>query len=81
MNSITEQMIEAFGIMLLGMGLVFVFLTLLILGIKLVAHKFAPQPIEHMAQAEQPDSTPTQGIDPLMVAVITSAIHQYRAKA
>lgn len=81
MNSISEQIIEALGIMLLGMGLVFVFLTVLILGIKLVAYKFAPQPIEHKALAEKSDKASAQGVDPLLVAVITSAIHQYRAKA
>ncbi len=81
MNSISEQIIEALGIMLLGMGLVFVFLAVLILGIKLVAYKFAPQPIEHKALAETSGTTSPQGVDPLMVAVITSAIHQYRAKA
>jgi len=58
MDSISEQMIEALGIMLLGMGLVFVFLSMLILGIKLVAYKFAPQPIEHNEPAKREIQVP-----------------------
>ncbi|AQS39199.1 sodium pump decarboxylase gamma subunit family protein [Shewanella psychrophila] len=81
MNSISEQIVQAVGIMFLGMGLVFVFLTILILCIKLVAMKFAPLPQEKETRITENKSTQPGGVDPKIVAVITSAIHQYRAKA
>jgi oxaloacetate decarboxylase gamma subunit len=81
MESISEQIVESFGIMLLGMSLVFVFLTVLILGVKLVAWKFAPLPVAPTKPVNSGVSVQSQGIDPKMVAVITAAIEQYRAKA
>lgn len=81
MDSISEQIVESFGIMLLGMTLVFVFLTILILGIKLVAWKFAPLPVTADKSVKTGVGIQSQGIDPKMVAVITVAIEQYRAKA
>ncbi|QFU23833.1 OadG family protein [Shewanella eurypsychrophilus] len=81
MNSISEQLIQAVGIMFLGMGLVFVFLTILILCIKLVAMRFAPQPQQQKLPNSIQENFQQHGIDPKIVAVITSAIHQYRVKA
>ena len=81
MNSIPEQITQAVGIMFLGMGLVFVFLIILILCIKLVAMKFAPLPQEKVTRTTENESTQSGGVDPKIVAVITAAIHQYRAKA
>ncbi|BAJ03132.1 OadG family protein [Shewanella violacea] len=81
MNSIPEQITQAVGIMFLGMGLVFVFLIVLILCIKLVAMKFAPLPQEKATRTTENESTQDGGVDPKIVAVITAAIHQYRAKA
>lgn len=81
MNSISEQLVQAVGIMFLGMGLVFVFLTALILCIKLVEMKFAPVPQEKTSQNNMPDKVQQANLDPKIVAVISSAIHQYRAKA
>ena len=37
MTSISEQLFNALGVMIMGMGLVFVFLSMLIVGIKIVA--------------------------------------------
>ncbi|WP_076416869.1 OadG family protein [Shewanella sp. UCD-KL12] len=81
MDTISEQLIQAAGIMLLGMGLVFVFLTILILCIKLVALKFAPQAKEQEVSRSGQAKVQQESIDPKIVAVITSAIHQYRVKA
>ena len=81
MNSIPEQIVQAVGIMFLGMGLVFVFLTVLILCIKLVAMKFAPLPQEKATRTAENESTQPAGVDPKIIAVITAAIHHYRAKA
>ncbi|WP_028774695.1 OadG family protein [Shewanella waksmanii] len=81
MNAISQQIVDALGIMLLGMGLVFLFLSMLILAIKLVAWKFAPE--TQVSSQPQPAATDSQNnnIDPKIVAAITAAIHQYRAKA
>lgn len=81
MNSISEQIVQAVSIMFLGMGLVFVFLTMLIVCIKLVAIKFAPLPQDKAIRTAENESTQAAGMDPKIIAVITSAIHQYRAKA
>lgn len=81
MEAISEQLTDALGIMILGMCLVFVFLSVLILAMKLVAKKYAPEPQEKASNnALQPiASKPT--VSPLMAAVIASAIHQHRQKA
>ncbi len=81
MDSISEQLMQAVGIMFLGMGLVFVFLTILILCIKLVALRFAPPVQEQQPSRRKQDVVQQPSLDPQIVAVITSAIHQYRAKA
>ncbi|GAA0785514.1 MULTISPECIES: OadG family protein [Pseudomonadati] len=77
MTSISEQLVDALGIMIMGMGLVFIFLSVLIVGIGIVA-KFCPAPV-----VAKPDALPspiaTNRLDPKLVAAITSAIHQYRA--
>ncbi|SQH77780.1 putative oxaloacetate decarboxylase gamma chain [Shewanella benthica] len=81
MNSISEQITQAVGIMFLGMGLVFVFLIMLILCIKLVAMKFAPLPQDKPTRTPDNEISQTERVDPKIVAVITVAIQQYRAKA
>ncbi|MBR9726537.1 OadG family protein [Shewanella intestini] len=75
MVSLTEQLSNALSIMIMGMGLVFVFLSLLIIGINLVAKLFPVVPVA-IPQPLQP--TTTTEIDPVLVAAITSAVHQYR---
>ncbi|MCL1058910.1 OadG family protein [Shewanella gelidimarina] len=81
METISEQLTDALGIMILGMSLVFVFLGILILGMKLVAKKYAPVPQEKATvNARQPAVT-KPAVSPLMAAVIASAIHQHRQKA
>ncbi|MCL1141818.1 OadG family protein [Shewanella gaetbuli] len=78
MTSINQQLVDALGIMVMGMGLVFIFLSILIVGITIVA-KFnpIPQPVKPVPGAT--NTTTAQGLDPKLVAAITSAIHQYRA--
>lgn len=80
MVSISEQLFDALGIMVLGMALVFIFLSFLILAMNLVAKKFAPKPqavnSTQVAQQEVVNSP----VSPLMTAVITAAIHQHRKK-
>ncbi|WP_144210310.1 OadG family protein [Shewanella donghaensis] len=78
MTSISEQLLDALGVMIMGMSLVFIFLSMLIIGINIVARlcKSESQPVV----ANVPSSAPASTLDPKLVAAITSAIHQYRAK-
>ncbi|MBB1381459.1 OadG family protein [Shewanella sp. SR41-2] len=80
MTSISEQLSDALGIMVMGMGLVFIFLSILIIGIGIVAKLFPP-PVEvpTLATVSSNATEPTV-LDHKLVAAITSAIHQYRAK-
>jgi oxaloacetate decarboxylase gamma subunit len=71
---------EGFALMGFGMGFVFVFLTLLVLMTGLMSRlvtRFAPEP-EPVA-ARRPTPAPAADQQQL-IAVITAAIHQYRAK-
>ncbi|GGB56059.1 OadG family protein [Shewanella inventionis] len=80
MTSISEQLSDALGIMIMGMGLVFTFLSILIVGIGIVAKLF-PAPVADIAAPQAPSRTAqATSLDPKLVAAITSAIHQYRAK-
>jgi oxaloacetate decarboxylase gamma subunit len=73
---------EGFALMGFGMGFVFVFLTLLVLMTGLMSRlvtRFAPEP-EPVA-ARRPTPAPASAADQQqLIAVITAAIHQYRAK-
>ncbi|GIU50146.1 MULTISPECIES: OadG family protein [Shewanella] len=79
MTSISEQLFNALGVMIMGMSLVFIFLSMLIVGIKIVARlcKSENQPaVAHVPAPVAASAT----LDPKLIAAITSAIHQYRAK-
>ncbi len=83
MTSVVEQIGQAFGIMVLGMGLVFIFLSLLIVGVNLVA-KWCAKDVE--APAARPANKNTQDnkspvVEPQVLAAITTAIHQYRTQS
>jgi len=56
----------------LGMGSVFIILTLLIAIISIVS-KIVPPEVSAPAAA-----LPAQGIDPAHIAAISAAVHQYR---
>lgn len=79
MTSISEQLLDALGIMVMGMGLVFIFLSLLIFAIGIVA-KFSPLP-ETVEQTPNASPATSGQLDPKLVAAITSAVHQFRNRA
>ncbi|GIU09449.1 MULTISPECIES: OadG family transporter subunit [unclassified Shewanella] len=81
MASISEQLYDALGIMILGMSLVFIFLSILIVAMTLVARKFGPTPPSESLLTESQPQSSQSAVSPLMAAVITAAIHQHRKKA
>lgn len=62
--------------MLVGMGIVFLFLAMLVVAVNLMSaaiQRLFPQvPVEV--------STTTNGTDPRVIAAISAAVHQYRSK-
>lgn len=85
MNSeISAQLTEAATLMLVGMGFVFAFLTLLIGGIKaieLFCIKFPSAPIASTGVTKQRKTisdNQSDNIDPATVAAISAAIHLHR---
>jgi oxaloacetate decarboxylase (Na+ extruding) subunit gamma len=72
----TEQMRSGIELMFAGMGIVFVFLTMLVFAINLMSA---------LVQRYFPDATAkiqsvSGGLDKATVAAITAAVHQYRNK-
>jgi oxaloacetate decarboxylase gamma subunit len=80
MTSISEQLSDALGIMVMGMGLVFIFLSILIIAIGIVAKLFPASEATAISVPATPSAPGHTGLDLKLIAAITSAIHQYRAK-
>lgn len=72
-----EMMSSGIELMLTGMGIVYAFLALLVVSIKtmtaVVTRYFPEAPAEF-------SSAPSKTTEPLMIAAITAAVHQYRSK-
>jgi len=74
----TEQMTSGFELMFAGMGIVFLFLTLLVALINVMSALVQRYFPEMPASKTLPGIT--VDIDKNVVAAITAAIHQYRKK-
>ncbi|GAM55191.1 oxaloacetate decarboxylase gamma chain [Vibrio ishigakensis] len=85
MDNIVEVLQEAASIMVLGMTMVFIFLTLLVFVVKTMSKLVGPAPVE-------PQTSPTNSqkitkapsadnVDPNVVAAISVAVHKYRTAA
>ncbi|MGZ5029738.1 MAG: OadG family protein [Methylobacter sp.] len=74
----TEQMTSGFELMFTGMGIVFLFLTMLVVSINLMSalvQRYFPEiPVSRSVPGI------TNDIDKSVVAAITAAVHQYRKK-
>ena len=72
---------EAATIMVTGMVVVFLFLSILIYLVTLLA-KFAPKDAPPAPVANKPSSTAVNhnGVQPEIVAAISAAVHQYRGQ-
>ncbi|MDT3322402.1 OadG family transporter subunit [Shewanella sp. SP1S2-4] len=80
MEDVTQSLLDAVGIMFLGMGLVYLFLSVLILGIHVVARasaRFAKNHAKSQLSVAQSDVKP---LDPNVVAAISLAVKQYRSQ-
>jgi oxaloacetate decarboxylase gamma subunit len=75
----TELMSKGIELMLAGMGIVFLFLTMLVLAINLMSsliQRFFPEAPSLVGTV----TTSSSGIDKNIVAAITAAVHQHRIK-
>jgi oxaloacetate decarboxylase gamma subunit len=76
----TELMSRGIELMLVGMGIVFLFLTMLVVAINIMSslvQRFFPD-----APTPTMGATPivSGGIDKSIIAAITAAVHQHRSK-
>ncbi|MFB2732058.1 OadG family protein [Shewanella mangrovisoli] len=69
--------------MLLGMGLVYLFLSVLILGVHLVAKwcREEPKAAEPLKGNNASSTGTANTLDPKLVAAISLAVQQYRSQA
>jgi oxaloacetate decarboxylase gamma subunit len=75
----TEQMSKGIELMLAGMGIVFLFLTMLVLAINMMSaliQRFFPD----APSLAGTTATRSSGIDENIIAAITAAVHQHRNK-
>lgn len=76
-----ELMASGVELMLVGMGIVYLFLAMLVLAINAmsaVVQRFFPEP--QTPPATLTTTTTGGGVDKSTVAVIAAAVHQYRSQ-
>jgi len=80
--AITDFLYESFWLLVIGMAVVFSFLTMLIGGVKLTEKFCAAFPEQELPNKPTPSQShiQNQGVSPQVVAAITAAIHQHRQK-
>jgi len=80
---VSELLVEGVNLMLLGMGSVFLFLTVLVLAMSGVSRLVVPLAADDPYQnpQRQPLSTPTGKESKEIIAVISAAISRYRNKS
>lgn len=81
--AISDLLYESFWLLVIGMAVVFSFLTMLIGGIKLIEKFCAAFPQDEPTNKPALPSALSQqhsDISPQVVAAITAAIHQHRQK-
>jgi oxaloacetate decarboxylase (Na+ extruding) subunit gamma len=78
-----ELLQDGLALMALGMGVVFVFLTILVISVTLMSKlidRFQPVPIAADTSKKSPQSTAPASQNDEMLAVISAAVHRYRSK-
>lgn len=74
--SLVSQGLELMGF---GMGVVFVFLTMLVfvtMAMSKLVNKFAPEP----EVVPAPAAAPTTGVDPQLLKVLSAAVKEHRTR-
>ena len=74
-----EMMSSGIELMFAGMGIVFLFLTMLVVAINMMSsllQRFFPEAPSQVGTATSVSS----GIDKSIIAAITAAVHQHRSK-
>ena len=81
MTDLASVLVEAATIMITGMVVVFVFLSILIFLVQLMA-KFAPADPEvaNKTTSSQPTAKSTETVQPEVIAAISAAVNQYRQR-
>lgn len=82
-NEISTILWDSAMLLMVGMSVVFVFLTMLIGAIHLIEWICNKFPGEESPQSTSPlpaANAASEGVSPQVVAAISSAIHQYRHK-
>ena len=77
-----ELLQDGLALMALGMGVVFVFLTILVISVTLMSKlidRFQPAPIAADTSKKPPSSPASAGQNDEMLAVISAAVHRYRS--
>lgn len=83
MTNIGSLLVDAAALMVTGMGVVFIFLTILIFLVRLMSTlvpQEVPQPIA-ASKGVNNQANNTATVSPQIVAAISAALHQHRASA
>ncbi len=80
-----DLLMEGVELMLIGLGSVYLFLTLLVYairGMSVLIARFAPEPTAPVASvpSPRPQTTASADVSPDLIAAIQAAIHQHRNK-
>ncbi|WP_054672997.1 oxaloacetate decarboxylase subunit gamma [Parasalinivibrio latis] len=69
---------EALALMLIGMSVVYAFLGLLVITVKLISRLVPEEQPPQAATAVQPATNHNNSAAPDVIAAISAAVHQYR---
>ena len=77
----SELLLSGVELMIVGMGIVFLFLAMLIVAVNIMSslvERFLPTPLP--VASPVPMAAKSEAPDPSIIAAISSAVHQYRSK-
>ncbi|WP_345012227.1 OadG family protein [Pseudaeromonas paramecii] len=75
---ISAMLLEAFKLLIIGMGFVYLLLGIMVGAVNLLA-RFAAEPTSAQSQPNAVGHVPhTADLDPQLVAAISTAVHQHR---